>query len=274
MQKSKIEWTDYTWNPTSGCTKKSKGCIHCYGEALAHRFWGERKFSDVRCHPEKLDEPLKLRKPAKIFVNSMSDLFHQDVPDEFISSVFDVMGRKAAHQVFLILTKRPQRMAEWTAKAYEENGPYPNVWLGVSVEDQTTADERIPLLLQTPAAHRFVSVEPMLGTVDIISSIFRPGVWESAGGSQFSAIKIRGIDWVVAGGETGSGARPMHPDWVKSLRDQCVGARVPFFFKSWGEWKHIMDNHEPGRRLWEHVGKKASGHLIDGVEWRQFPEGL
>ncbi|MHB1098118.1 MAG: DUF5131 family protein [Burkholderiales bacterium] len=187
-----IEWTDVVWNPVTGCSKVSEGCRNCYAEAVAHRFWGARKFTDVQCHADRLAQPLHWKKPRRIFVNSMSDLFHEAVPDEFIDRIFAVMAL-TSHHTYQILTKRPSRMQDYAAQllnegdrwsrfgdavgplignqAYELAGerpwPLPNVWLGVSIEDPVTADERIPILLRTPAAVRFVSIEPILGIVDI-----------------------------------------------------------------------------------------------------------
>lgn len=169
-----IEWTDETWNPVTGCTKVSSGCRHCFAEEVAHRFWGERKFTDVRTHQDRLDAPLRWRKPRRVFVNSMSDLFHEDVPDEFIGAVWWTMSRSRAH-TFQVLTKRPARMRDmllrWAAagQTWREGcgAILPNVWLGVSVEDQASTDARIPVLLQTPAAVRFVSMEPLLAAVDM-----------------------------------------------------------------------------------------------------------
>ncbi len=345
-----IEWTDATWNPIRGCSRVSEGCRNCYAEKVAHRFsrpgspydgvvrvdangkstgqWnGEIKFVE-----ERLLDPLRWKKPLRIFVNSMSDLFHPKVTDEMLDRIFAVMALCPQH-TFQVLTKRPERMLEYLRSAayvnaqlkacdiastwIEENGtegfvqhfrniglslsrrshavradfdwPLPNVWLGVSVEDQKAADERIPLLLQTPAAVRFVSAEPLLGPVEI-SSCRYPGLWSTS------------LDWVICGGESGPGARPMHPDWARSLRDQCVGAGVPFFFKQWGEWqlgseyRGGVDNKivlNDGRALdnlssltWEEehrwsdyrsemmarVGKKVAGDLLDGQRYHQFPE--
>jgi protein gp37 len=238
----------------------------------------------VRCHPEKLDEPLKLRKPSKIFVNSMSDLFHPDVPPEFIDDVLAVIKACPQH-TFLILTKRPENIQEKVYGALElparilgggDHFP-PNVWLGVSVENQTTADERIPILLQTSAAHRFISVEPMLGEIDLtalnlgtnfeMSAI--DGWYVTPGNDGYDEPIQHGdgekLDWIICGGETGPGARPMHPDWAKFLRDQCVEAKVPFFFKKWGKAQLSFFPRE--------IGKKMDGY-INGVEWRQLPDGL
>lgn len=251
MSKSRIEWTDRVWNPTTGCTKVSAGCANCYAEREAGRWWGYRKFSDVRCHPDRLDIPIYWKKPVRIFVDSMSDLFHDDVPDEFIEKVWLIMMHSPRH-TFQILTKRPKRMLDFvTTKLYPgETKPHFNcrhIWLGVSVEDQKTADERIPLLLETSAAVRFVSVEPMLGHIDLLQSVFQPGAWSDINLAVLpSAIKTVGIDWVICGGESGPNARPMHPDWARSLRDQCVKANVPFFFKQWGEWKPICPQYPEG----------------------------
>ena len=297
MGTTKIEWADRVWNPVTGCTKVSEGCRNCYAERIAGRFWGERKFSDVQCHEDRLNDPLHWKKPSRVFVNSMSDLFHPDVPTEFIKKVFTAMAA-CQSQTFLILTKRPIRMLEYlsvnpilminqivtTSALYFPLGteaklgvvhwPLPNVWLGVSVENQMTTDERIPLLIKTPAAVRFVSIEPMLGPVDlkkikwakipINKADYRFGapapneMWSMRdalylhSGNEFTK-PLPGLDWVICGGESGPNARPMHPDWARSVRDQCQGANVPFFFKSWG-------------------GNKRAGRLLDGQEWNEFPE--
>lgn len=253
--KTKIEWCDATWSPVSGCTKVSAGCANCYAERMASRFGAkihgavmdlqERQpieavpFSRVVLHPDRLDQPLHWRKPRRVFVCSMGDLFHEDVPVSFIRDVWRVIAN-ATHHTFMILTKRPKRMVEVVGG---QNLIFsPHIQLGVSVENQETADERIPLLLQTPAAVRFVSVEPMLGPVDL-----RRGRWipfyqtaddepdedpREVGYPPESAYTKTGkLDWVICGGETGPGARPMRPDWARSLRAQCQAAGVPFFFK-------------------------------------------
>lgn len=290
--KTKIEWATDVWNPVTGCTKVSEGCRNCYAEGIAKRFWGERKFTDVRCHPDRLDAPRHWKKPRRVFVNSMSDLFHPDVPFEFIDRVFGAMTMACEH-TFMILTKRPRMMLDWfNWTTHNKTGlwPLPNVWLGVTVENQKAANERIPLLLKTPAVVRFVSVEPMLGEVDMTQAMYGinpPGmnVFGFTDGFGYEAC----LDWVICGGETGPGARPMHPDWARSLRDQCQSAGVPFFFKQWGEYldidtamvrelttsydsKYMPYTKVPGYELpFVRVGKKLAGRLLDGREWNEIP---
>ena len=256
---TKIEWADETWNPVTGCSKVSDGCKNCYAERLSHRFgWTDKPWTvgnaveNVRLHQERLDKPLKWKKPRRIFVNSMSDLFHEDVPYEFIDQVFDTMVAAKQH-TFQVLTKRPVRMKQYMErfmarrKRFVEEfyskpedaevrrmgrewaeKPPANVWLGVSVESQQAAEERIPLLLQTPAALRFLSMEPLLGPVDLGKQLG----WAAESRSVLNG--WHGIDWVIVGGESGPKARPMHPDWVRNLRDQCQEAGVPFYMKQMG----------------------------------------
>lgn len=329
MNPTLIEWLQnpdgskgFTWNPVSGCSKVSDGCKHCYAEVYANRFWGGRKFTDIKCHDEKLAEPLKREKPTRVFVNSMSDLFHPDVPFEFIDKVFAVMA--LAHQhTFMILTKRPERMVEYfqgypfarvealmdgpawvvlpSGRAFPRfiNAfPLPNVYLGVSVEDQKTADERIPLLLQTPAATRFVSYEPALGPVDFSrigkalfdrKKVIKACMNGPAAMQADAQIAYPELDWIIAGGESGPKARPSHPDWFRSARDQCKAAEVPFFFKQWGEWgpgwefaRAATVDRETGETQYPGLfgdkedvmfkkGKKKAGSLLDGVEYKEFP---
>jgi protein gp37 len=226
-----IEWTDATWNPVTGCTNISLGCKNCYAERDFARMAANpklpsylgRKFTDVRCHPERLDAPLHWEKPRRVFVNSMSDLFHEDVPDEFIQGVFRTMAHATQH-TFQILTKRPERMRRYVLST---RNPavirLPNVWLGVSVENQPTADERIPILLNTPAAMRFLSVEPMLERIDL--------QLEPRGGD---AIGHHSIDWVIVGGESGPNARPCNLNWLLDIVRQCKAAGVPCFVKQLG----------------------------------------
>lgn len=237
MTKTSIEWATDVWNPVTGCTKVSEGCRHCYAERVAGRFWGERKFTDVRYHEERLDQPLHWKKPRRVFVNSMSDLFHPDVPFHFIHRVWRTAALANQH-TFMILTKRPERMIEFMRWATDDDMSIQmwgrNVWLGVSAETQKEAEKRIPLLLQVPAAVRFVSCEPLLGPV-------RLGEWlPSYDPTQHYAVEMPSeqgkLDWVIAGGESGPGARPCHPDWARGLRDACLASNVPFFFKQWGEW--------------------------------------
>ena len=282
MTSTNIEWTDEVWNPITGCSKVSQGCKNCYAERVFPRPYPGRAFTDIRLHAERLDAPLHWRKPRRVFVNSMSDLFHDDVPDEFIDRVFAVMALAPQH-TFQVLTKQPRRMLEYVADGgrggdvidivrnselgYRAGGdalppqtwPLKNVWLGVSVEDQETADYRIPLLLQTPAAVRFLSCEPLLGPMRILGHLMQgadPGRCANCGrghgfnrcpntggiarqrGRACSAFKRAefAINWVIAGGESGPQARPTHPQWLRALRDECEAATVPFFFKQWGEW--------------------------------------
>ena len=360
---SKIEWTDATWNPILGCSRVSEGCRNCYAERIAGRFPNESVYAGltqiVNGRPvwtgqiketKKLMEPLSWRAPKRVFVNSMSDLFHENVSDEQRDRIFAVMGLAWQH-TFQILTKRPLRMLAYMKAltegdpaerlenaAYEleidedfcnhlanwVNGwsrwreapddgnplngtqprwPLPNVWLGVSAENQAAADERIPLLLQTPGAVRFVSCEPLLGPVEFSDVTHRSDCIQALGKPA-----MKGIDWVICGGESGPHARPMHPDWVRSLRDQCAAAGTAFFFKQWGEW--VPFGHESGgpvavyrdgkghyRAAWQgdydsrpvkvvkvgdadnanagigvRVGKRAAGSLLDGVEHKAFPK--
>ena len=245
MGTSKIEWCDKSWNPITGCSHAgSPGCDHCWARRMANRLKGRYGYPKddpfkVTFHPDRLEEPLHWKKPSRIFVCSMGDIFHDNVDAFQIGSIFIKILRYSQH-IFLILTKRPQRFLKLVPPIQLP----PNIWLGVSVENQQTVDERIPILLQIPAAKRFVSVEPMLEEINFMIDY-----------DQIDLL-TQGIDWVICGGETGPKARPMHPDWVKSLRDQCQAARVPFFFKSWGD-------AIPNRYL-------APG-IIDGKKWREFP---
>lgn len=230
---SKIEWTDATWNPVRGCTKISPGCKHCYAERFAERFRGvkghpfEQGF-DLRFIPEKLEEPLRWKKPLRIFVNSMSDLFHEDIPLEYIQQVFDVMNRANWHQ-YQVLTKRAERLEALSPSLQWS----PHIWMGVSIESQDYL-WRVDHLRKTHAQVKFLSIEPLLGPL--------------------GTINLQGIDWVILGGESGPGARPMNPDWVKDIRDQCVNAGVAFFFKQWGG-----------------VQKKRNGRDLEGRTWDEIP---
>lgn len=230
---SRIEWTEASWNPVTGCTKASPGCLNCYAERLAKRLqaMGQPNYRDgfrVALHPSALNAPLRWRRPQRIFVNSMSDLFHEDVPLAFIRRVFAVMAQADWH-VFQVLTKRNERLAELA-----ECLPWPdNVWIGASVENGDYV-HRIEALRHVPAATRFISFEPLLGDV--------------------GDVDLRGIHWAIVGGESGPGARPMEPEWALAIRDQCVEQRVPFFFKQWGG-----------------VHKKRTGRLLDGRLWDEYP---
>jgi protein gp37 len=250
---TKIEWCDKTYNPVTGCTKISPGCQNCYAERMSKRLAGRGGYPidepfKVTLHPDKLDEPLHWKKPSRIFVCSMSDLFHEDVPFNFIGKVFATMANAPQH-TFLILTKRAGAMKDFFDAYYSAAWALPNVWLGVTAENQEQADKRIPILLQIPAAKRFVSVEPMLSAVNLSRYLKWPICkhWDADGNPRIFG-KYRwekqglvakgwvGLDHVICGGESGPGARPMHPDWVRSLKDQCVADGIPFMLKQWGEY--------------------------------------
>jgi protein gp37 len=234
--RSKIEWTDATWNPVRGCKKVSPGCKHCYAETFAERWRGvsghpyEQGF-DLKLVPEKLIEPILWARPRTIFVNSMSDLFQDGVPDQYISQVFGVM-RAADWHVYQVLTKRAERMREALVHAGLEGAKH--VWFGVSVENRKHGLPRIEHLRASHACVRFLSIEPLL--------------------EDLGEINLGGIDWVIVGGESGPGARPLRGEWVRSIRSQCERARVPFFFKQWGG-----------------VQKSRNGRELDGRTWDDFP---
>lgn len=303
--KTGIEWTDSTWNPITGCTEVSPGCDHCYAKTFAERWRGtpghyfERGF-DVQLRTDKLDQPLRWKKSRKIFVNSMSDLFHDQVPDEYIAQVFAVMALAPQH-TFQVLTKRHGRMRSLlTSGAFQtaiaehmlamtdademkdvgDPFPLPNVWLGVSAENARWAKIRGDALRETPAAVRFFSCEPLLGPIDDLD--------------------LTGIKWVIVGGESGPGARPMHLGWVRDLQDQCAQAGVAFLFKQHGEWlgqvaaadvprdPDAWVNRETGAvadeataladggdwlGVWR-VGKKRAGRLLDGRTWDEYPAAV
>lgn len=278
---SKIQWTDRTWNPVRGCSLVSTGCANCYAMKQAHRFsgkgkpyeglteigpFGPRWNGKIRLIPDALKEPLHWKKPQRVFVNSMSDLFHEDVPREFLKAVMGVTMDCPQH-AFQILTKRPQRMREVVT---ELNGFPSNVWLGVSVENQTTADERIPILLETPAAVRFISAEPLLGPIDLLN--LRDGTFNALDGIDFELIggdQPEQLSWVIVGGESGPGARPCDLGWIRSIKEQCQAAKVPVFVKQLGRIP-LFDRDESVR----HLKDKKGG---DMAEWpedlrvREFP---
>jgi protein gp37 len=234
---TKIEWTDESWNPVTGCVKVSPGCKHCYAERFAERFRGTPRHPystgfTPTLRPERIDHPLRWRSPRMVFVNSMSDLFGDFVPDWYIERVFDVMRRTPQH-TYQVLTKRAQRMASWTrTQTWLENAPH--IWLGVSVEDERYGLPRVHHLRHARAAVRFLSVEPLL--------------------EGLPTLNVTGLDWVIVGGESGPGARPLDPRWVRGIRDRCMRAGVAFFFKQWGG-----------------VQKKRAGRVLDGETWDQFP---
>ncbi len=232
-----IEWTDVTWNPVTGCTKISAGCDHCYAERFSERFRGvaghpfETGF-DLTLRPERLNQPLTWKRPRMVFVNSMSDLFHKNVPEEFIGRVFDTMEQAHWH-TFQVLTKRSSLMRDFLKRRYGDSPGPRHIWLGVSIEDAARVS-RLRHLQAAPAGLRFLSIEPLIGPV--------------------GSLDLDGIDWVIVGGESGPGARPMEADWVREVRDQCVSAGVAFFFKQWG-----------GLR------PKSGGRELDGREWNEWP---
>lgn len=239
---SDIEWTDATWNPVRGCTKISPGCARCYAETFAERWRGipghpyEFGF-DLRLVPEKLEEPLRWKRPRKIFVNSMSDLFHEDVSDEYIIAVADIM-RRADWHVYQVLTKRAERLRRLLETKLRVYAGLPHIWWGVSVENRKHGLPRISELQKSPAVVRFLSVEPLLedlGTLD-----------------------LSGIHWVIVGGESGPRARPMKKEWVTSVRDQCVAASVPFFFKQWGGVQKKKNGRELHGRTWDEMPRHRS----------------
>ncbi len=234
--RSEIEWTEATWNPVTGCSKISSGCAHCYAERMAKRLhaMGQPNYANgfrVTCHEDMLRKPLEWKRPQIIFVNSMSDIFHEEVPESFIRSVFDVMVRADWH-LFQLLTKRSQRLAELAPSL-----PWPdNIWMGVTVENLDCAF-RTDHLREVPAAVRFVSLEPLLGPIPDLD--------------------LQGIEWVIVGGESGPGARPMQPRWVLEILDQCRAATVPFFFKQWGG-----------------SNRKKTGRLLQGKLYDEMPPAL
>lgn len=311
--KTKIQWTDATWNPLNGCSRISAGCMHCYAERLASRFSGAGQTYDgltlngkwtgnIRLAENKLLDPLRWKQPRRIFVNSMSDLFHENVPDEWIDRIFAVMALASQH-TFQVLTKRPERMHEYLCKlsdvgplaaqlridrcAAEINGrsfvgsgwPLRNVWLGVSVENQETADGRIPLLLETPAETKFISYEPALGPVDFSFWLSQPKRENFENDPLAIALARdmirtgtgdapRAIDWIIVGGESGPGARRFDPAWARSVVAQCKAAAVPVFVKQMGSNVIEAEMHWPGANHWtDHLNRK-------GDDPEQWPEDL
>lgn len=307
MSKTKIDWATDAWNPVTGCTPAGAGCANCYAKGIAKRFWGDRKFSDVQCHHNRLNQPLLWKKPRKIFVSSMGDLFHKDVTFSFVDLVMSVIWRAKQHQ-FIVLTKRPERMREYfaglvdgTARerlfahrhyvedlhgwclGYRKSIPIQNLILGVSCSNQAEVDRAVPLLLDTPAACRCVSLEPLLGPVDV--STFLPsdekllcGNFNCNWTGDISEVEIGDggeedrrcpmcneevcywvfepknerppmLDWVIVGGESGRNARPMYSTWAKTVRDQCKAAGTAFFFKQWGEWVPVHQTFDRSKAI-------------------------
>lgn len=333
-----IEWCEETWNPVTGCSACSPGCEHCYARRMASRLAGRYGYPrdepfKVTLHPDKLTVPLRWRRPRVVMVVSMGDLFHEDVPDSYIDGVFGVMTFAPWH-TFLVLTKRPERMAEYLAREailhdwvdaarrvtpdklrwrrIEECKavyPMPNVMLGVTVCNQAEADAKVPLLLATPAARRFVSIEPMLGPVEVD---FPKGAYQAKYPDDFASwsderkdewfqgtaratyiAQCALLDGVIVGGESGPGARPMHPEWARGVRDECEAAGVAFTFKQWGAWMtwgggdacFDGEDSDTAARRWPEcavppglvayrVGKKAAGRVLDGVVHDAFPWSL
>ncbi len=301
---SSIEWTDATWNPITGCSVVSPGCTSCYAMKLAGTrlkhipsraglttdskagpVWN----GEVRLNSEWLAQPLRWKRPRRIFVCAHGDLFHKSVPDEWIDRVFAVMALAPQH-TFQVLTKRAARMRAYCSDPQRRNTielaaealqpsvckpwspkhcfrwPLPNTWLGVSAEDQQRAEERIPELLAIPAAVRFVSAEPLLGPIDFYKA---SAVMPVERHPWRNGPILQGIDWVIVGGESGRGARPMRPEWAESLRDQCAAAGVAFFFKQWGS--HRLTSDCNGRYMIP-ASKKEAGRLLGGIEHNGMPE--
>ena len=291
MSPSKIEWTNETWNPTTGCTKVSPGCAHCYAESLTKRYAGAPGWpaefkpwtpanaaENVVLHPDRLDAPLRWKTPRMVFVDSMSDLFHENIPDDYIDKIFAVMALTPPH-TYQVLTKRPERMREYMAGVpnarvaeavmafgapYGVNWPLPNVWLGVTVENQRWADERIPILLSTPAAVHFLSCEPLLGPISLVrigglqgpyDDWLRGEVREVIMGEEGVYARFKGLQWVIVGGESGPKHRPFNPDWARGIVEQCSNAEVACFVKQ-------MGGARPGTKLED---------LPEDLRVREFP---
>lgn len=354
MSRTKIEWTDRTWNPVRGCSITSEGCRNCYAMKQAHRFSGEGKAyegltklgskgpvwtGDIRIAPSVLDAPLRWRKPCRIFANSMGDLFHPAIDDQTLLVLFSVMASAVAlnGHTIQVLTKQAERMHSFVSRlrwiigmspldiqgrkhllvkvpVFEEHLPETlehggtlldevgcpeGIWLGVSTENQAAADDRIPPLLKTPAVVRWISAEPLLGPINLREMAHADDFHLDALDTPDPGYKL---NWVVVGGESGPGARPMHPDWVRSIRDQCVDAGTPFLFKQWGAWTPYQGKPQisfssemplsPVRTAWpdgsigpgfvddnggcgvsiSRVGKKLAGRVLDGITWDQYPE--
>lgn len=325
MGRTTIEWTDFSFNPWIGCTKVSPACDNCYAEAFAKRCggprWGNRE-PRRRTSPRNWSGPLRWNREAaaagtryRVFCASLADVFDTEVPDEWRDDLFELVGRTPGLD-WLLLTKRPKAARDYLSARHAYSKPLPNVWLGATVENQKMADLRVPPLLDAPAAKRFLSMEPLLGPVDLSRFTMRAGDGGSYGywpmlravdpwmeGQSVEDLgdpSNPGIDWVIVGGESGGGARPMHPDWARDIRDQCRKAGVPYLFKQWGEWtpgENVSRAHGTARtaswfdggwvfdsenlaRLDGHaddapdlyrIGKKAAGRTLDGETHDAFP---
>lgn len=308
---SKISWTDASWNPVTGCSRVSEGCRNCYAEALSLRMkWTKKPWTkgnageNIKLHPERLDQPIRWKRARRVFVNSMSDLFAAEVPDVFIAQVFAAMAASPQH-TFQVLTKRPERMAAligqgdgwedllekacddlagmmgWCHVGEDRHGvwPLPNVWLGTSVEDQRAANERIPSLLKTPAAVRFLSCEPLLGPIDLRLDLIEenegsgflhhvkcPNFCEYSCGGQGIA---GGLHWVITGGESGKNFRPMDPDWACSIKEQCLAHGVAFFHKQSSAFRSEQEpwitEPDGSRWIWhQYPGDLAAPQRVEG----------
>ena len=303
---TKIEWAEKTWNPITGCTKVSEGCRNCYAERMSKRLAGRYGYPKddpfrVTFHPDRLDQPLHWKKPSTIFVCSMGDLFHQAVCFQQIAAVFGIMAATPRH-TYVLLTKRPYEMRQWFERmtdyelgdceiprcwaysmsegriqdfdvwpgTHRAEWPLPNVYLGVTVENQQAADERIPTLLQIPAAGHWLSIEPMLSAIELGLLGTAPKTW----GYGYKPVGDL-ISGVILGGESGPGARPMHPDWARGVRYQCEAAGVPFMFKQWGAWapapnagiiRYKEEVVTVGDADMRRLGAKRAGRLLDGRE--------
>jgi protein gp37 len=322
MGKTKIEWTEKTWNPVRGCSRVSEGCRNCYAERQAGRFSGAGQpyeglvsyrqggfkwTGKMMVADDHLSAPASWRKPSMVFVCSMSDLFHENLPFDRVDQVFQVMLRESRH-TYQILTKRPARMRQYITDRFRRGNPLPgHIWLGTSVEDQKACNARFPELIQTPCPIRFLSVEPMLGPIELGLAGTCPESW----GKGYTPVAAH-LHWVICGGESGAGARPMHPSWVQRLRDECKEEivdpyhhTVAFFFKQWGAWSPIRGNErrpleptkgwlalhpigsqamtkdnpfnpfERGHPHWVWMrkrGKKLAGRTLDQKTWSEYPE--
>lgn len=260
---SGIEWTDATWNPVTGCTQipgvrgTGSGCDRCYAKTLIDtrqsanptsvRFG--KPFEIVMTHPERLEQPLRWRRPRRVFCNSLSDVFHTDVPDDYITAIFDIMA-KAHWHTFQLLTKRAERMERFITKWTATHGVMPNLHVGVSVEN-TEAAWRLPHLRRTPAAVRYVSAEPLIGSLECVN--------------------LDGFDWIIVGGESGPGARPMQAEWARDVRDRCAANGTAYFFKQWGEWAPRSMTGSEENSVMTRVGKRAAGRLLDGITHDEYP---